>query len=312
MTQTYRDKFVNTNAALPKTSSVHIEELMRFLFPAGLQHPLVAGRLVAFGMYGPLDPQGNLSSGEKGMHKVQSYELDAMCDQFEREDITQVYIDRNRPLATLSFSEKAEMMEGANRATKTTRGKLSAQMNNSQMPAFTQEQIVELFASLPRGEDGGVSFHLMQERIVQFRADRIRMLREMDIHGKVKDPPSWIMIETDPQLKAKNMRAKYAIEMDEGMKKTGRVAHRKLGGPGLGRSLVSNFVAPPTMFIKNEGFTPNEAASFTNKMLSSRVYKMSNIGPEMNNPGLVQNVYLQRQSAGPERRDVAPWTPVYK
>jgi len=138
------------------------------------------------------------------------------------------------------------------------------------------------------------------------------MLREMDIHGKVKDPPSWILIETDPQLKAKNMRKKYAIEMDEGMKKTGRVANRKLGGPGLGRALVSNYVAPPSMFIKGEGHTPNEAANYTNKMLTNRVFKMSAIGPEMNNPGLVQNVYMQRVEAGPGRKDVAPWAAVYK
>jgi len=312
MTQTYRNKFTSTNNPLPRSSKVLVSDLLEFLFPPGFQHPLVAGRLIAFGMYGPFDEQLRLSSGEKGMHKVQGYELDAMCDQFEREDIITVYISSNRPLAALSFEEKAEMLEGANRATKTTRGKLSQQMNNKQMPAFTREQIGELFSDLEEDEEGRKSFHEMQLRVVEFRADRIKMLREMDIHGKVKDPPSWILIETDPQLKAKTMRAKYAIEMDESTKKTGRVAKRKLGGPGLGRSLVSSYVAPPTMFIKGEGNTPNEAAAFTNRMLSSGVYKMSEIGPEMNNPGLTQNVFLERQTAGPARRDVAPWAANYK
>lgn len=294
-----------------RSDRVNISELLAFLFPAGFQHPLVAGRLIAFGMYGPLDSKLQLCSGERGMHKVQGYELNAMCDQFEREDIIQVYISPSRPLATLSSVEKAEMLEGANRNTKTTRGRLSQQMNNPQMPAFTAEQVVELFASCPRAEDGTYTFHDMQARVVQFRADRIRMLREMDIHGKVKDPPQWIMIETDPQLKARDMRAKYAIEMDEGMKATQAVSKRKLGGPGKGKARVSHFVAPETMFIKNEGFTPNEAAGATNKLLSSRVYKMANMS-EMNDPGLVQNVQLMRQQAGRPRKEVAPWTPVYK
>ncbi|GMH98657.1 hypothetical protein TrST_g471 [Triparma strigata] len=306
----FRDSTMRTPR--PKSHRVDLDRVLEFLFPAGFQHPLVAGRLIAYGMYGPLDDNLCLHSGEKGMHVVQGYELNAMCDQFEKEDIMQVYISKNRPLASLNPAEKAEMLEGAHRSTKTTHGKLSSQMSNSQMPAFSQEQIVEMFKPLERDEDGLISFHDMQQEIVKFRHDRIRMLREMDIHGKIKDPPSWILIETDPQLKATKMREKYSIELSDEMKRTKNIANRKLGGPGRGRSLVSNYVAPPTMFIKNEGFTPNEAAGATNKLLSTRVYKMANLGPDMHDPGLVQNVYLMRQPAGRERKDVAPWAQIYK
>ena len=247
------------NTPRPKTAKVDLNRLLDFLFPPGLQHPLVAGRLVAFGMYGPLDDNLCLHSGEKGMHVVQPYELNCMCDQFEREDIMQVYISSNRPLASLSISEKAEMLEGANRYTKITKGKLQCQMNNKHMPAFNQEQIIELFRDLERDEDGLLNYHEMQRKIVLFRAERIRMLREIDIHGKIKDPqPSWIRIETDPQLKAKKMKEKYSVEVSEEMKRTRAIANRRLGGPGRGRPLVTKFVAPQTMFIKNEGFTPNE------------------------------------------------------
>ena len=62
----------------------------------------------------------------------------------------QVYISSDRPLASLSKVEKAEMLEGANRNTKTTKGKLASQMSNSQMPAFSQEQIVELFREVEK------------------------------------------------------------------------------------------------------------------------------------------------------------------
>jgi len=238
---------------------------------------------------------------------TQSYELDTMCDQFEKEDIMQVYITGKRSLATLSAFEKSEMLVGANPRTKTTKGKLVAQCNNKEMPAFNEEQIVEIFAELDTDEDGHYTFHDMQQRIVAFREERIRMIRELDIHGKVKSPPSWIMIETDPQLKAAKMKEKYSVEESAEMKRTRAIANRKLGGPGRGRALVSNYVDPPTMFIRNEGYTPNELAGETNKLLSTRVYKMANIGPDMNDPGLVQNIRLMRTTAGKARENVAPW-----
>jgi len=303
--RSFRDKTMNTPR--PSNHRVDIKQLIKFLFPPGLQHPLVAGRLIAFGMYGPLDDNLRLHSGEKGNHVVQSYELDTMCDQFEKEDIYQVYITGNRSLATLSAVEKGEMLVGANPRTKTTKGKLTAQCNNAEMPAFNEEQIVEIFRELDTDEDGLYSFHDMQQRVVAFREERIRMLRELDIHGKVKNPPSWIMIETDPQLKAAKMREKYSVAESEEMKRTRAIANRKLGGPGRGRALVSGFVDPPSMFIKNEGYTPNELAGETNKLLSTRVYKMANIGPDMNDPGLVQNIRLMRTSAGVARENVAPW-----
>ena len=296
----------------PITNKVSMDNLLEFLFPPGFQHPLVAGRLIAFGMYGPLDSNLCLHSGEKGRHTVQGYELDTMCDQFEREDIMQVYISKKRSLAALSSVDKQSLLFSANPSTKTTKGKLQSQMSNSQMPAFTQEQIIEIFKSLPTDEDGCYNFQDMQNVIIQFRADRIRMLREMDISGRISQPPSWILIETDPQLKAKKMAEKYAVPETEEMKRTRAISNRKLGGPGRGKALVSDFVAPATMFIKNEGYTPNEAAGHTNKMLSTRVYKMSELGPEMNNPGLVQNVFLMRQTAGPARADVAQWKNVCK
>ena len=121
------------NTPRPASSKVDIKQLIKFLFPPGLQHPLVAGRLIAFGMYGPLDDNLRLHSGEKGNHVVQSYELDTMCDQFEKEDIMQVYITGKRSLATLSAVEKSEMVVGANPKTKTTRGKLTAQCNNAEV-----------------------------------------------------------------------------------------------------------------------------------------------------------------------------------
>ena len=69
---------------------VDLEELIKFVFPAELQHAMSTGRLLAFGLYGPLDSDARLRSGHKGSHVVGRWELDTMCRQFEREDILQV------------------------------------------------------------------------------------------------------------------------------------------------------------------------------------------------------------------------------
>lgn len=78
-----------------RLGKVDVEDLLNFIFPLNLQHPLSTGRLYAFGMYGPLDEDGNLRAGHNGQRVVSGWELDTMCLQFEREDILQVggYVD---------------------------------------------------------------------------------------------------------------------------------------------------------------------------------------------------------------------------
>lgn len=73
-----------------RAGKVDIEQLLTFIFPRSLQHPLSTGRLYAFGMYGPLDENGNLRAGHCGQRVVSAWEIDAMCLHFEREDILQV------------------------------------------------------------------------------------------------------------------------------------------------------------------------------------------------------------------------------
>lgn len=68
-------------------SFVDLEDLVQFIFPTSLQHPLSTGRLIAFGLYGPLDSDARLRAGHKGSHVVGRWELDSLCRQFEREDI---------------------------------------------------------------------------------------------------------------------------------------------------------------------------------------------------------------------------------
>lgn len=71
-------------------NKVDVGQLLDFIFPKSLQHPLSTGRLFAFAMYGPLDSNANLRSGHNGNRVVSTWEIDTMCLQFEREDLLQV------------------------------------------------------------------------------------------------------------------------------------------------------------------------------------------------------------------------------
>lgn len=73
-----------------RQGKVKLGELLDFIFPHSLQHPLSTGRLYAFGMFGPLDENGKLRAGQNGRRVVSAWEIDTMCLQFEREDILQV------------------------------------------------------------------------------------------------------------------------------------------------------------------------------------------------------------------------------
>ena len=69
-----------------------LDDLIRFLFPENLQHPLVAGRLIVYGLYGPLDDNLQLRTGPMKRNIVSDWQLELMCIQVEREDILCVYL----------------------------------------------------------------------------------------------------------------------------------------------------------------------------------------------------------------------------
>ena len=151
---------------------VRLDNLMRFVFPEGLQHPLSTGRLYAFGFYGPLDRNAQLRSGHKGQHVVSRWELDTMCAQFEREDVLQVYILPGRPLAVLSERQQDELIAQADR-------RIKAQTGKGLMPQLTRAEVADLFDEIQRSTDGTMRFHEMQRKIMEFREERIKRLKVM-------------------------------------------------------------------------------------------------------------------------------------
>lgn len=60
----------------------------------------MAGRLIAFGLYGPLDEQLQMRTGPQRRNVVSDWQLDLMCVQIEREDILNVYLHKKTDMVT--------------------------------------------------------------------------------------------------------------------------------------------------------------------------------------------------------------------
>ena len=116
----------------------YLEDLLRFLFPDNLQHPLAASRLFIFGMYGPLDEFGQLRSGRQGSHVITEYELETMCQQIEREDVVRVYVGKGKGIGLLSSLEQEQLISQADSKLKTAKGK-------AMLPPLSKEEVIALF-----------------------------------------------------------------------------------------------------------------------------------------------------------------------
>lgn len=255
---------------------VSLESLMRFVFPEGLQHPLSTGRLYAFGFYGPLDRNAQLRSGHKGQHVVSRWELDTMCAQFEREDVLQVYILPGRPLAALGERQQDELIAQADQ-------RIKAQTGKGLMPQLTRAEVADLFDDVARSGGGCMRFHEMQRQIMGFREERIKRLKVM--YPKVN--------KSHAKKKGGDVSARLAAS-----RKTTR------------RSRISPDVAPPEMFLKNKGMNNNSISAHTNRLLSTRAYKICDIEGG-NSAELSSNVRLIRENR-PHKEVGDPWDTVSK
>jgi len=237
---------------------IDLERLITFLFPAGYQHPLVAGRLIAFGFYGPLDDKLNLRSGQRGNRVVLDYELEEVCLQLEREDIVSIYLHRKRDLGMLTSAEQESIIAQADAHLKRAKGKAS-------LPRLTKQDILTIFKALPRDADGLLSFHDMQKTIEAWRNERIKQYKLVfpEMGGGSGSP------DTRPH-------------------KTGPWEH-----PPPFKGLVSKAVAPKTMFKSKKGLTNADVVEVQSKLSTKYACQLLTVG-EPNNIGITQNVRLLR------------------
>ena len=258
-------------------SLVSIDDLISFVFPADLYHPLSTGRLYAFGFYGPLDRQQQLRSGPKGQHVLGRWELDAMCHQFEREDCLQVYVSEGRALCTLSEEQQNELISQADARMKSKRGK-------GLMPQLTKDEVRDIFEGVETSPDGTMRFHEMQQRVLAFREDRIKRMRVMY-----------------PLVARKPLRVGFG-----GSQTASRKSLTSTKRSRRTTAKVSPAVAPPTMFQKDKGLRNSDVATRINRMLCTRAYKICDIGD--NTPELTQNVALIREDDKERELGEGPWS----
>lgn len=227
-----------------------------FLFPRQYQHPLSSARMIIFGMNGPLDEHGRLRTGYKGNRVVLDYELEAMCDQVERDDVASIYLHRQRDLGMLSSAQQLSIITQADAHLKRAKGR-------ALLPRLTKEDVYGIFERTPRDENGLMSFHEMQKTIVGWREFRIKDNKRVF-----------------PQLGG-------VIEEGFSTKKTLR---RKQG------KYVTTEVAPRTMFLRNEGMNTADIISNTSKMMAKYNFQINEIDYQGDTTHLTTNCKLLKDA----------------
>jgi hypothetical protein len=135
-----QDSPSNQQTYTPKGKfQVDVNDVIDFIFPVMLQHPLAAGRLFSYGMYGPLDDNNDMRTGPRGVHKTSVWELDQMCLQVEREDIMAIYMKKRCDIGLLSIEEQESIIMQAD-------PKLKKAVGKSMLPQITKQDVYSIFA----------------------------------------------------------------------------------------------------------------------------------------------------------------------
>ena len=244
---------------------INLEDIVIYCFPKGYQHPFSASRLIAFGMYGPLDSEGNLRTGYKGNRKVMDYELEEMCIQIERDDIASIYLHNKRDLGLLSSKQQESIIAQADAHLKKAKGK-------AMLPRLSKDDIRDLFRSTRRDEFGTMSFNDMQEVIVAFRENRIKQYKRVFPElGGAED--------VDPDAPAPSIYGAVPARTKKRI---------------TGSYRVSTEVAPQTMFLKNQGLNNADMIAATTKSLAKYAYQINEIDATGDTGHLTYNVRLLR------------------
>lgn len=259
---------------------VSLENVLHFVFPLNKRHPMSTGRLFAYGLYGPLDANGELRSGIKGKHAVNEWELDVMCGQLEREDILTIYVFQGRPLAMLEKAQQDELISEAD-------CRIKARTGRCLLPQVNRNDVIAILADLVRNSEGLISFHDVQDAIIQYRQARIERLKIM--YPNVRREKC-IRRHTIAKMAAVDEEARESIG---GMHAAPSTARSRASSSRRGRPRVGPDVAPPEMFMRKTGLTPHGIASHTNKLLSVHASHLCHIG-QGKTSALTANVRLIR------------------
>jgi hypothetical protein len=231
---------------------VDVNDVIDFIFPQTLQHPLAAGRLFCYGLYGPLDEDNNMRTGPRGAHKTSVWELDQMCLQVEREDILAIYMKKRCDIGLLSIEEQESLILQADPKLKKAAGK-------SMLPQINKQDVYGIFAvrlhshtlhvyfilldhcliiaqELSTDDEGYYSFHQVQVAIEAYREERIQNYKLVY-----------------PKITSGDARSKKKLDMMTGTQSSSARMTKNTTGKRKGK--VSSSVACGTMFQFNKGQT---------------------------------------------------------
>jgi hypothetical protein len=177
---------------------ISIEEILDFVFPSQLQHPLACSRLIILAEYGPL-VNGEIMSGPARAHRVNTWEMDGMCMQIEREDLIRVYLHRKSDFGLLSRGMEESIIQQADSNLKKAHGKTI-------LPALSRGEVISLFRNLERNTNELLNFSDVQCVIFKYRDDRIKRYKQVN-------PPLPVIDFAMNGIKEKNqMRSKGKVK----------------------------------------------------------------------------------------------------
>lgn len=134
--------------------------LMKFLFPAHLEHPESTGRLDVFAHYGPVDEEGHLRGGPLGNHIHADLEIRQMIKELNRETL----------LALLG------------RPRETVETMIQELLPKAVAHHYTEREIFALFGGVSEDENGRRSFADLQRVVL---ADQRRRLLTLIRGGEI-------------------------------------------------------------------------------------------------------------------------------
>mmetsp|Transcript_7789 Transcript_7789/g.11758 ORF Transcript_7789/g.11758 Transcript_7789/m.11758 type:complete len:238 (+) Transcript_7789:260-973(+) len=142
---------------------IDIIEILNFSFPAHLKHPRSYGRLIIYGLYGPL-VDGKLRAGPRRNHKVEDWEIECMCKAIDMEDTLRSYVPQNRPICSIPIYEQRQILS----------------QSTLKLPRLNRHDLFKIFDRVPSDSEGTMSFYDVQNAIYDYRVRRNRQKKAND------------------------------------------------------------------------------------------------------------------------------------
>jgi len=138
----------------PFPGGITLPAMLKFLFPAKIEHPDSTGRLELCAIYGPIDADGCLRGGCVGQHAHTNLELHQMVLHSTREALYKLH-DKPRDTVETMVEELLPM---------------------AMARQYSREEVQHVLRSVPMDSEGRMDFHALQDLVLKNRKRRLRNL----------------------------------------------------------------------------------------------------------------------------------------